>query len=196
MRRPFLLAPLVLVSCSSLFQGDEPASPVAPPVDTVAAVEAAVDEERARTDAQDDQLRAALESLTLQVARLNHDLGRVREESGENASAALAAESAAASSQRMLLLTSVVAALTSVAALVLAIVVVWQAVLLRRAQREADRAQTLVEEQVQRAAQDQEQERAAMAATRTAPGAPSAPGAPATGPLPVPLARLRKRPPA
>lgn len=182
--RPILaLAPLLLVSCASLLGTGEAARPATPPQDPATLVAAAVDDERARTDARDAALQAALDGLTQQVARLSDDVERVRGVAAENAAAALAAESAAASAQRMLILTTVVAAVSSLAALVLGVVVAWQSVLLRRAQREAREVATR---------QAQEAERAAMAATRPASAAAAAAGA---GPaVAAPGARLRQRP--
>ncbi|HEX5012202.1 MAG TPA: hypothetical protein VFY71_17580 [Planctomycetota bacterium] len=190
MRRIVLLAPLLLVSCSALFGGDD--KPKTPPQDVTTMIVSAVDEAQAKSDAQLTELRTQLADLAHTVDQLKDDLGAARTRSNDDNIAAIAAEQAAAQSQRQLLLTGAAATLALLATLVLAVVVIWQALLLRRAQRSLAEADARATQAV---------ERAAMASGRPAtPGAPAA-APPVTPPLASPssataaaAARLRQRP--
>jgi len=192
MRRILLLAPLLLASCSALFGGDDKSKP-APTQDVTAMVVSALDEAQAKSEAQITDLRTQLGALTHTVEQLQQDLGAARTRSNDDNVAAIAAEQAAAVSQRQLVITGAAATLALLATLVLAVVVIWQAILLRRAQRNLSEADARATQAV---------ERAAMAAGRTAaPGAPAAAAPTATAPQASPssataaaAARLRQRP--
>ena len=182
--RRLLLAPLLLASCSMFEGSPPPAAPSQP--DAASLVANAVDEAQAAADKRFTELRLTLEELTGEQARLRDQFKDLREGAHEDRAAAVAAQAAAASANHLLLLTGMVAAFACLATVILAVVVIWQAVLLRRAQR------TLALADLRR---DELSERAAMAATRSAPATPAA-GAPAPAAPTGPFARLRRRPPS
>jgi hypothetical protein len=180
--RRLLLAPLLLLAACSMFEGSsQPPAPSQP--DAASLVANAMDEAQSVTDKRFSELRATLDQLVSDQARLRDNFADLREGAELDRNAAVAAQAAAASANHLLLITGIVAGLACVATLILSIVVVWQSVLLRRAQREG-RSGAL--------RHDEAAERAAMAASQRAPAPAS--GMPAAAPG-GPLARLRRRPP-
>lgn len=184
MRRLLIAAPLLLASCS-MFEGKSSAPPAVTQAEASSIVASAIDDAQTAADKRFSDLRATLEQLVADQARLREQLTDLRNTSREDATAALAAESTASQAQHLLLLTGIVAAFSTLGVLILGIVVIWQSVLLRRAQRASVLAELRLPEL---------SERAAMAAAARAPGAVPTTTA-ATPPSGGPFARLRRRPP-